>query len=49
MALVPVIKGAGGVVTDKYNQEITLDSEGSIVATANPELHKKVVKIFTSD
>ena len=26
MALVPVIKGAGGVITDKYNQEIDLDS-----------------------
>ena len=49
MALIPVIEGAGGVVTDKHNQEISLDSEGSIVATANPELHKEVVKVLTSD
>ena len=49
MALIPVIVGAGGVVTDKYNQEISLDSKGSIVATANSDLHKEVVKILTKD
>ena len=49
MALIPVIEGAGGVTTDIHNQEINLDSKGSIVATANPELHKEVVKVLTSD
>ena len=49
MALIPVIVGAGGVATDKYNQEISLDSKGSIVATANSDLHKEVVKILTKD
>ena len=42
MALIPVIKGAGGIVTDKYNKEISLNSDGSIIATANPKLHKEV-------
>ena len=49
MALIPVIVGAGGVVTDKYNQEISLDSKGSIIATANSDLHKEVVKILIND
>ena len=47
MALVNVIEGAGGIVTDTYNKEINLDSKGSIIATANPELHKEVVKVLT--
>jgi inositol-phosphate phosphatase/L-galactose 1-phosphate phosphatase/histidinol-phosphatase len=42
MALVPVIEGAGGVVTDKYNQEISLNSGGSIIASANSELHNDI-------
>ena len=46
MALIPVIEGAGGVVTDKYNKKITLDSKGSIIATANPELHNEVTKLL---
>lgn len=49
MALIPVIEGSGGVVTDKHNQEISLDSKGSIIATANNELHKEVIKVLTSD
>ena len=49
MALIPVIEGAGGVVTDKYNKEINLDSKGSIIATANPELHKEVMKVLRSN
>ena len=49
MALIPVIEGAGGVVTDKYNNAITTDSSGSIVASANTELHNEVMKILTSN
>ena len=49
MALIPVIEGAGGVVTDIYNKNINLDSKGSIIATANHELHKEVMKVLTND
>ena len=49
MALIPVIEGAGGVVTDIYNKDIGLDSKGSIIATANRELHKEVMKVLTND
>ena len=48
MALIPVIEGAGGKVTDKYGKSITLNSEGSIVATANSKLHSKVIKIINN-
>ena len=46
MALIPIIQGAGGVVTDKYNKKITLDSNGSIIATANTELHNEVTELL---
>ena len=46
MALVPVIQGAGGVITDKYNNPITLDSDGSVVATANSLIHKQAINMI---
>ena len=49
MALIPVIEGAGGVVTDKYNQKIGLNSDGSLIATANSELHNEVFKVLNSN
>ena len=46
MALVPVIQGAGGIITDKHNNPITLDSGGSVVATANSFIHNQTIKLF---
>ena len=46
MALVPVIQGAGGIITDKYNNPITIDSDGSVVATANPLIHKQAINMI---
>ena len=46
MALVPVIQGAGGVITDKYNNPITLDSDGSVLATANSFIHKQAINMI---
>jgi len=46
MALVPVIQGAGGIITDKYNNSITLDSDGSVVATANSLIHKQAINLI---
>jgi myo-inositol-1(or 4)-monophosphatase len=46
MALVPIIQGAGGIITDKYNNSITLDSDGSVLATANSLIHKQAVNII---
>ena len=43
MALVNVIEGAGGTISDKFGNEITTDSQGSVVASANKELHSKLI------
>ena len=48
MALIPVIEGAGGVVTDKYGQPITINSDGSILATANKALHNQIINIINN-
>jgi len=47
MALIPVIQGAGGIVTDKFNKSITYESQGSLIASANKELHSEIMKILT--
>ncbi|MCH1485389.1 MAG: hypothetical protein L7T60_04120, partial [Flavobacteriaceae bacterium] len=46
MALVNVIEGAGGVITDKFGNEITINSQGSVVASANQELHSKLISLI---
>ena len=48
MALLPIIEGAGGKVTDKYGKKININSEGSIVASANKDLHKQVIEIINN-
>ncbi len=48
MALIPVIEGAGGIVTDKYGQPITINSDGSILATANKALHNQIINIINN-
>ena len=47
MALIPVIQGAGGIVTDKFNKSITYESQGSLIVSANKELHSEIMKILT--
>ncbi len=44
MALVPVVQGAGGVITDWQGGEVRLDSGDQVVASANFELHQEVLK-----
>ena len=46
MALVPIIEGAGGKITDKYGKIINLESDGSVVVSANEKLHKKLLEII---
>ncbi len=48
MALIPVIEGAGGVVTDKYGSPVTINSDGSIVASANKSLHNQIINIINN-
>jgi inositol-phosphate phosphatase/L-galactose 1-phosphate phosphatase/histidinol-phosphatase len=46
MALIPVIKGAGGEISDKFGDPITLKSDGSIVSSANKKLHAQIIGII---
>lgn len=44
LALVPVITGAGGVISDWRGNPLTLDSAGDVLASANPDLHNAALK-----
>ncbi|TNE34163.1 MAG: histidinol-phosphatase [Alphaproteobacteria bacterium] len=44
MALIPVIEEAGGVITDWSGNRLGLDSDGTILAAATPELHAKALE-----
>jgi histidinol phosphatase-like enzyme (inositol monophosphatase family) len=39
LALVPVVEGAGGVITDWAGAPLALDSDGRVLAAANADLH----------
>ncbi|BAU92638.1 L-histidinol-phosphate phosphatase [Methylorubrum populi] len=46
MALVPVIRAAGGVVTDWAGADLTLASDGRVLAAASPELHAQALALL---
>lgn len=46
MALVPVIEGAGGVVTDWDGAPLTRESDGHVLAAANRTLHGEALAIL---
>lgn len=45
-ALVPVIEGAGGMITDWEGEPLTIYSGNRLVASGNPKLHKEVLDIL---
>ena len=46
MALVNVIEGAGGKVTDKLGNDISINSDGSVVASSNEKLHNQLISLI---
>jgi histidinol phosphatase-like enzyme (inositol monophosphatase family) len=46
IALVPVIEGAGGVVTDWQGAPLTTASDGRIVAAGDPRVHESALKLL---
>jgi histidinol phosphatase-like enzyme (inositol monophosphatase family) len=44
LALVPVIEGAGGVITDWQGRPLGLDSDGQVVAAATRALHRELTE-----
>jgi inositol-phosphate phosphatase / L-galactose 1-phosphate phosphatase / histidinol-phosphatase len=47
MALAPVIKGAGGIITDWAGQSLGLDSDGSVLATGDARVHAETVALLS--
>lgn len=47
-ALVPVIEGAGGVITDWEGRPLTIYSGNRLVASGNPQRHEEVLRILAS-
>lgn len=45
-ALVPVVHGAGGIITDWQGNALHYDSSGDVLATASPELHEQALAIL---
>jgi inositol-phosphate phosphatase/L-galactose 1-phosphate phosphatase/histidinol-phosphatase len=49
MALVPVVEGAGGVMTDWKGRPLGLGSDGRVVAAASPALHEQALKVLSEN
>ena len=48
MALVPVVEGAGGVMTDWQGRPLTAASDGRVVAAGDPRVHERALKLLAS-
>lgn len=46
LALIPVIEGAGGIITDWRGQPLTPASDGRIVAAGDPRVHAEALKLL---
>ena len=46
-ALVPVIKGAGGLITDWQGRELDMNSDGSVLAAGDAAVHRAAARILS--
>jgi myo-inositol-1(or 4)-monophosphatase len=46
LPVVPVVQGAGGCITDWAGKPLRLDSDGCILVTATPELHREALEVL---
>ncbi|GAB4235784.1 MAG: inositol monophosphatase family protein [Kiloniellaceae bacterium] len=46
LPVVPVVEAAGGLITDWDGKELTLESDGRVVAAASAELHRDLLKVI---
>ncbi len=47
LALVPVIEGAGGIITDWQGQTLTPDSDGRVIAAGDRRVHAEALRLLT--
>jgi histidinol phosphatase-like enzyme (inositol monophosphatase family) len=45
-ALAPVIKGAGGLITDWHGKELDMRSDGSVLAAGDPAVHRAAAAVL---
>lgn len=45
-ALIPVIEGAGAIITDWQGNPLTLESDGNVLACATPDLHRQALDLI---
>ena len=48
-ALVPVVKGAGGLITDWQGGELDINSDGSVLAAGDPAIHRAASAVLGGD
>ncbi len=46
MALINVVEGAGGKISDKYGKSINLQSDGSLIASSSEALHNEIIELI---
>ena len=46
LPIVPVVEAAGGIITDWHGEKLGLNSDGTVVAAATPELHAEVMALL---
>jgi inositol-phosphate phosphatase / L-galactose 1-phosphate phosphatase / histidinol-phosphatase len=46
MALIPVVKASGGVITDWEGKELDINSNGRVLACGDAKLHKQILRIL---
>jgi inositol-phosphate phosphatase / L-galactose 1-phosphate phosphatase / histidinol-phosphatase len=46
MALVPIVQGAGGYITDWEGRPLSIHSEGRVLAAATPKLHTEALALI---
>jgi histidinol-phosphatase len=46
LPVIPVVEGAGGVITDWQGETLTMKSDGRVVAAGSAELHAELLKVL---
>lgn len=46
MALVPMVEGAGGTITDWQGRPLNINSDGRVAAAGTPELHREILDLL---
>jgi len=45
-ALVPVIEGAGGLITDWTGRKLDINSDGSVLAAGSSAIHRAALEVL---